>query len=264
MFRVSAVSFSTTLVLLLAGCGSSRTSAPAPAGDDVGTIQPTPGQDSGVTADAGDATATSETSAEAAAPDFGPTEDVVTVGDGPAVDPGTPGPIDGCTVDVARLSAAKLAPVAAAFATAWKSEAAKLSAPPLVFELRGLLGSSAALKLKVGRPEGSGFAADPTPVEIAAPLNRSTRLLSAPRADVSFGVVFGETSVPVAAIAVKGTLGASCASLGGATVTLLIPASAASIPFGGSTIGALLGPTNDAVGADDAWRVQLTADLGGS
>ena len=71
----------------------------------------------------------------------------------------------------------------------------------------------------------------------------------------------------VGSIGFTATLDAKCEGATDVKLTLVIPVSAGSTPFGGSTLGALLGPPNDVIAPGDAWRVELVgtaAHLGGS
>jgi hypothetical protein len=254
MSPVSRLSLIALVALPACSTKSERAYAPTVAESD---SSPSPSSDTG----ARDAATTNDAASDSA-PDFGPVEDVVTGGEGPGIDLGTPGPIAGCSKDELWLSANALTIAGPkAFADAYRAQTTQA----ILVDVRGLAGVSNAVRVKLGAPGGkSSFAADPAPIELAAPVSLGTRSLVAARTDTSFALVFGDVSIPVVAVGLKATLPATCDGLTSATLTLLIPASASEVPFAGSTLGALLGATNDAVDGNDAWRVQLVGALGGT
>jgi len=262
--------------VLLVTLGCSREQA-RPAG--VSVVEPeaggiTPSEDTGTIADTAiipsdSATTPLDAGADVeSAPDFGPVEDVVTGGGGPVIDPGGGGTTIGCAADTALLGKLTLTPSSStpkAFVDAWNSEMAKLPHGGLLLELRGLTGSTLAAKLAVGSPKPTtpiAFVDVPAPGVVDLSFNVSTRVLSGPRQDVS--TMLFDSKLFVGALAFRGTLDAKCTSATAVTLTLLVPVTAGSSPFGGSTISALLGAPNDVITPTDAWRIELSGSVGGA
>lgn len=204
--------------------------------------------------------------------DFGPVPDAV-IGEGAVVEPPPSyGPLTFCPRDVDKLSSKALLAggiTPKPFADAWNTEAAKLAAGVLLLELRGLKSDPPKHTLAIGTTNGATPPAflSPGPATATVSIDDKTRLVSAATDSSSFQVVFGSTAIVVGRFSVRGTLDAKCEAMSDVKVTLWIPVSAKDVAFAGSTVGALLGPPNDVILTDDAWRIELsgaTAHAGGS
>ncbi|MBI2390758.1 MAG: hypothetical protein HYV09_14305 [Deltaproteobacteria bacterium] len=204
--------------------------------------------------------------------DFGPVPDAV-VGEGAVVEPPPSyGPLTFCTRDIDKLSTKALlagGTTPKAFADAWNAEAGKLAAGVLLLELRGLKSDPPNHTLAIGTTNGAtppAFLA-PGPATTSVSIDDKTRLVSASTESSSFQVVFGSTAITVGRFSVRGSLDGKCEAMADVKVTLWIPQTAKDVAFAGSTVGALLGPPNDVILAEDAWRIELVgaaAHAGGS
>jgi hypothetical protein len=78
----------------------------------------------------------------------------------------------------------------------------------------------------------------------------------------AFTLALGGSTIQVAGIQVAGQQDSACTRLRAATVTLYVDQSQASVPFGGSTLGALLGSPNADVGTGtlNGWAIPLSGD----
>ena len=107
---------------------------------------------------------------------------------------------------------------------------------------------------------GVGFAEGHAEVRFTMGAARS---LQVPATDASFGFRFAapatDATVPVVSVELSGTLMQECGSLAMTKAKLLVPATAGSTAFHGSTIGALMGaPTETWRGqAASAWGLEL-------
>jgi hypothetical protein len=261
------------------GCSRDRGRQSVPNGELV------PGVDTGV-ATVDDSAPTADTAtaiedgaaAEVAADvveifDFGPVDDVAFGGDGPAIEP-TPGTLPSCTADKTKLSTLELTPgpsVPKAFADAWIAEVAKRKNGLLLLEVRGLKGLATDVKFAVGMPNNAtpaSFATDvPPPAVLNVTVDAATRRLFGPRQDEDVMIELSPSStLHIGSIGITATLDSKCETASGVKLTLVIPVSAGSTAFGGSTVGALLGPANDVIAPNDAWRIELlgnAAHVGG-
>lgn len=250
---------------------SSPTSSPS-GGDDIipGTVADAfvPGSDAASSRETGGADApSSEVAVDATFPDadFGPVPDAV-VGEGATVDPPpSPAPLAFCTQNTTELTTGSLLAAgvtAKAFADAWNTEAAKTTGGAVLIELRGLESDPPSFSVAVGSSDSTVppkfLTTVPGPGVNGATIDATSRALSSSAATASFSIKIGGATIPIGRFALNGTLDGKCQGLGAATLTLFIPASAGSIAFAGSTVGALLGEPTDVIGTADAWRVELT------
>lgn len=159
----------------------------------------------------------------------------------------------------------------APFATAYAAELSSMTYPgPLLLVFQGIdTNDPSGWTLQVGglQAAGSNVAFVGTPAELPFSLGEN-RSLYAAKAAVSMIMHFAtpttQADVPVIEIGLTGSFDTSCTTLSLETLSVAIPASAASVAFHGSTLGALLGTPNyvvdggkDAGGEQDAWIVGL-------
>lgn len=150
------------------------------------------------------------------------------------------------------------------FATAYDQEVAAMSGPgPLLLEFRGLdQETPSAWELRLGAPDlaAGGTSFGETPATVSYHLGE-LRALYVEEVDVSFNLRFPTTSghidVPVVRVALGGSFNETCDEFFVEGLRLLIPDTAADLPFGGSTLGQLLGePTGDyGEGKSNAWWI---------
>jgi hypothetical protein len=174
-----------------------------------------------------------------------------------------------CSRETTGLDLAQFLPVAtvpAAFATAWKQEYQASAAPPLVLGLRNLtrgpvaasLGPVRSMSPTTWRFESPPLTARTVPVQVdpANQLHIKIPILST-TAISSFGDSAGRRGFSITGFAFDGILAGQCESVVG-TMKFFIPGSNAEQPFGGKTVGALLGRVDvdsDADGMPDSWAV---------
>lgn len=230
-----------------AGTGATGGSGGSADGGSAGTagIGGTGGDDAGV--EAGDD----------AAPDAG--LDVVVV-------------VDTCGVAERSLTTKQLYAVGATpqdFVTAFNDEVAAMTQPgPFLMRFRGLDSDNTAgwlldlgpLELIGGGP-AVGFAS--TPATIPFRLGEQHAVYAEP-ADASFALHFDTVDLPVVRFEGGGQFDDPCDTMFTEQLRLLIPATAAALPFHGSTVGTLLGQPDQDYGGNkaSAWLIELagTAD----
>ncbi len=284
-FDAEVTALTGALALALSGIvgGCSKTGHPLPASvtpaDDTGNVtddSSLPTGDTDVVGDgASDASGQNDSTATDAPtqPDFGPVPDIAIV-DGP-VGPKGPNvsPLTFCSTDTHTLSLAGVTPspsLPQAFKDAWNAEASRVSGGWLVLKLSGLTSTPQSVNATIGNsdgksPPGTQGPASTFPVSVDA----TTRALGG-STQTGFAIVYGSTTSPstlaIAQIGLAGTLSADCKDLGGVSLVVKIPVSEANKQLNGQTIQQLLGAPTDAVGTQDAWRVEFdgtAAYLGG-
>jgi hypothetical protein len=173
-----------------------------------------------------------------------------------------------CTNNLAtfgtRLRAGGMTPTT--FADAYNAELDALSGPgPFLMVLSGVnddtpaswIGAFGALAL--GQPVH--FASGHADVPFTIGADRSITIVpTATSFNLRFGAQGSDVLVPVAQIGLSGTLMTQCGSLGMAQVRFLVPATAGSVAFHASTIGALMGTPTEMLGgqAASAWPLELS------
>jgi hypothetical protein len=154
-----------------------------------------------------------------------------------------------------------------AFATAYNAELdASVGAGPLLIVLSGVndstppswVGSFGGLTARDGG--GVGFLG--VHAEVAFTIGAARAIQIAP-SDATFELNFdppaGDVSLPIVGIELAGTLSNGCGSLSVTKAKLLVPTSAGTIAFHGSTIAALMGAPTETRGgqAASAWALEL-------
>ena len=259
-------------MVALAACSKSSPSPTgfafdtAPAGTSTaprGDSDAPPG-DSGSVGDSGTPTDASPRDSDFP-PDFGPIPDDGPI-DGTKIDPPpTLGPLSFCPSSSDKLSAVGLVPssaVPAAFANAWKAEVAKHPGGVLLLQLDNLKSDPQKVSLTIGASNGASppsFSTEAfTTATAPASVDSVSRAMDAEVEASTFEVQFdATTSVPIGSFKLRGTLDGKCESVTGVTLALKISTKNGSRAFGGSTLSALLGPANDIIRSDDAWRIEL-------
>jgi hypothetical protein len=156
-----------------------------------------------------------------------------------------------CTGDIATLGSSQLVAglsTPSAFADAYNQERATLEAPgPFLLALTGVNenvpGGWTAMIGPLGRASQGAvtFSGPRAQVSFTLGVGRAVDIAqTAAPFDLAFVSVAGAT-LPVSSIEMSGTLANACSSLTVQSLKLLIPDSAAGLPFHGSTVGALMG-----------------------
>lgn len=147
-----------------------------------------------------------------------------------------------------------------AFATAYNSEVAALKTPgPMLLAFKGIdTADSTRWKLKIGGVDLIGSGPDVKFFGPTAEVNyvlKTGVTLEVPEQLASFKLRFA-TEIPVHAMKMSATAG-DCTEISVDQLILLIPDSARDLPFGGSTVGALMGPAIPADGGPSGWVLEL-------
>jgi hypothetical protein len=156
-------------------------------------------------------------------------------------------------------------PTAADFATAFNAEVAALTDPgPFLVVFDGLDSTTETdWVLKIGMPQGSG------PVSfVGTPASAPFRLgemhtIFVDETEASFSMRFGTVDIPVVKFWFGGQFDAECSVFIVEEFSFLIPSSAASVAFHGSTLGDLLGTPEASYGTEkyNAWQVALSGQM---
>ncbi|HEX7672288.1 MAG TPA: hypothetical protein VF395_21980 [Polyangiaceae bacterium] len=156
-----------------------------------------------------------------------------------------------------------------AFATAYGDAISMTAAGPFVVDLtsdpssiedssRGAFVSAAAATLSGGIVETSQTS------EMYYDRSSDDSFHLGPLFTVPFHLTLGTTSVLVQGLELSGQIDATCTFVPGASGTIYVSESQASVALGGSTLGALLGPKNYDVtggaGAKNGWAIPLSGD----
>ena len=113
-------------------------------------------------------------------------------------------------------------------------------------------------------PGGAAFEGSHSDVPFSVDASGALKIA---KTDVAFGMRFiapaSNASIPVASVELTGTLENACVSFTIASLKLLVPATAASIAFHGSTVGALMGSPTASVhgGSNNAWPLELAGEV---
>jgi hypothetical protein len=155
----------------------------------------------------------------------------------------------------------------AAFADAFNAEMKKLTTPgPLLILLHGVNEGSLAPKvatLGALKPLTLGVGFDGAPASVSFSIG-TARSIQIPLTSIAFQLKFvapaTEAVLPVSSVQLTGQLASACASLTISAMKLLVPASAGSIAFHGSTVGALMGTPTAGIlgGSNNAWPLDLS------
>jgi len=182
------------------------------------------------------------------------------------------GPVQ-CSNDRAALGSSTLLAAGAtpaAFAQAFNAELLSLPTPgPLLMIFSGVNAGSLATKtaslgaltLAPGGVDFDGSHAD-VPFSVDG-----MGVLKIAKSDAAFGIRFippaSDVMIPVASVELTGTLENGCVSFTIASLKLFVPATAASVAFHGSTVGALMGSPTAGVqgGSNNAWPLELAGDV---
>jgi hypothetical protein len=171
---------------------------------------------------------------------------------------------DRATLESSQLRAGGSTP--GAFADAFNAEMKKLTTPgPLLIVLHGVnVGSLAPKVASLGALKpltlGVGFDGDPASMSFSI-IGRTVQI---PATSIAFQLKFvapaNDAVLPVSSVQLTGTLASACATLNISAMKLLVPASAASIAFHGSTVGALMGTPTASIlgGTNNAWPLDLS------
>jgi hypothetical protein len=166
-----------------------------------------------------------------------------------------------------RLRAGGTTPMA--FAAAYNAELDSLLGPgPFLMVLLGVNGTTPASwigafgALDPGDPgAGARFASGHAEVRFTMGAARSIQIAPADATfDLRFAAQPAAVLVPVASVELSGTLTTECGSLAMTKAKFLVPATAASVAFHGSTVGALMGAPTEALRgqAASAWVLELS------
>ena len=197
--------------------------------------------------------------------------DVVTDVDLDVVLPLTACPNATSAVGTQQLQAGGATPTA--FATAYNAELASMSEPgPMVLEFNGLdvvdATGPAAWNLRFGAAEASGstvsFLGTPAEIPFEFATNRNV-IVSFTEADFSlhFDTATSQVDIPAVSIMTAGEFDDQCSTLLLEGLDVVIPATAGTLSFHGSTLADLLGdPDYDCCGGTkNAWMVMLSGIL---
>jgi|GEM_PF-771424 len=156
------------------------------------------------------------------------------------------------------------------FVDAYNAEVAALAQPgPMLLRFRGIdAATPSGWQLDLGGLQlvggGPAVAFAGTPATIPFRLGELHSIYAEP-ADASFSLHFPTVDIPVVHAEIAGQLNDQCENLLTEGVRLLIPSTAADLPFHGSTVGALMGPpTQDhGGGKENAWPLEMagTAEM---
>lgn len=173
-----------------------------------------------------------------------------------------------CTGDLAALGSSLLVAgqsTPAAFAAAYNDERALQNAPgPFLLALTGVnesapSGWTATFGSLARTAEGAvTFAGARASVPFSMGSNRSIQIA---QTDAQFDLALvtpGGATLPVTGVKLSGTLANACSSLSVTSLELTIPASAASISFGASTVGDLMRSGASGSAAQGPWPLELS------
>jgi hypothetical protein len=151
------------------------------------------------------------------------------------------------------------------FAEAYNAELAALTTPgPVLLLLTGVSPASSAHRADIGallsNSQGVGFASPPAQLPFSSDGSGAIHIALAP---ASFALKFvapaNDVQVPVVSISLDGALATGCGALVVSKMKLLVPSSASSLAFHGSTMGALMGsPTETYGNGSMAWPLELS------
>jgi hypothetical protein len=175
-----------------------------------------------------------------------------------------------CSNDRASLNSSELragASTPAAFADAFNAEMKKLTTPgPLLILLRGVNDGSLAPKIAsfgALKPLSLGVGFDGASADVPFTIGAG-RSVQIPAISIAFQLKFvapaNDAVLPVSSVELAGKLASACSSLNISSMKLLVPASASSIAFHGSTVGALMGAPTASIlgGSNNAWPLELS------
>jgi hypothetical protein len=168
-----------------------------------------------------------------------------------------------CSADDVEISSARLAPSggSATFAGAWSYASNNLPGGALLLRIQELAG---ATKLTIGASNGlvptgfSPFVSEPPTFDLTLTEDRAFSLERSTSFKVRFATATTVVEIPIVAIKIDGRVAESCDHFARLSIALVIPESAADIPFGATTIGDAMGAAED-LGGVRGWKFFLSA-----
>lgn len=152
-------------------------------------------------------------------------------------------------------------PTSVDFMNAWNDEMQNAAAPgPALLRFNGVDSTdSAGWSLDIGAAASGGppFAFDGSPAAVPFVFEPG-KIVIINEKNTSFSLRVGQATLPITRIVLGGSFDDGCAQFASEEIELAVDPSAASIPFGGSTVGDLMGPFDCCDGSDDRWRLVLT------
>jgi len=156
-----------------------------------------------------------------------------------------------------------------AFKAAYNAEVASMAYPgPMLMVFNGLDSlDSSKWKLQIGpltlADSSSKVAFANSPAEIPFSLGEGFTI-NLPQTSAPFTMRFATATttadLPIASVLVSGNFDSVCSSLQLETIYMFVPETASSLPFHGSTVGALMGAPDQSIngGKDNAWVLALS------
>lgn len=148
-----------------------------------------------------------------------------------------------------------------AFRDAFNAEVAATDAPgPLLLRLNGVDSADpAGWTLDIGAPAAGGppFTFDGAPASIPFDFAPGKTVVI-PETDTSFTMRFGTVDIPITRVQFGSVFSPSCDQFMSEEILVVIPGTAGSTAFGGSTLDDLLGGHNCCGAAEDSWLIELT------
>jgi hypothetical protein len=249
-----------TVGALMAGAWACTSNADQPAGSAPATST---NHDTGVTGAGG----SSPSRRDASDADRGAdTSDVAPPEGGVFVVHNDAGPVrTACAGDLATLGSSRLSAglsTPPGFATAFNQESALLDSPgPFLLALTGVNENAPAGWTAIFGPlrrATTGGAVTYAGPRASVPFVMADgRTIEIARTNAQFDLAFSNgTTLPVTAVELSGTLANACSSLSLSSVKLIIPDSAGSVSFHGSTVGDLMNPAG--ASTPGPWPLELS------